>query len=169
MVRELGSAFISAHQPFQQMQYVRETTFVGSDQASGDRVDFTAFAYIRLERNSHQSDQAEISYFVAPDPDTGNSDLVRRVSKYIDDDPAHGGVVQVLAENIDSFDVRYLDPLTGEWLESWDSTQPADQLGRLPSQVWITLWLANGPRGEPVKFETKSTVHIMMPLTFAIK
>jgi general secretion pathway protein J len=76
-------------------------------------------------------------------------------------------VVQVLAENIDGFELKYLDPATNTWLESWDSTQPAGQPDRLPAQVWISLWLADGPGGVPVKFETKIPIPIQVPLNFA--
>ncbi len=167
MARELSSAFISTHLPIGQMQITRETVFIGTDQAGADRVDFTAFAHRRLSRDAHESDQAEISYFGARDPDTGNLDLVRRIDKTIDEDSTHGGIVQVLAENIESFDIRYLDPVTSEWLESWDSTQPAAQLGRLPAQVWITILMADGPGGAPIQFLTKASLPIQLPLTFA--
>lgn len=169
MSRELGGAFISAHEPISQLQNARQTAFVGHDQSSSDRVDFTAFANVRLASDSHESDQAEISYFAARDPDSGNLDLVRRISRYIDEDPGRGGTVQVLAENIHSFELKYMDPLTGEWVQTWDSSQPAAQLGRLPSQVWIILMLAGGPRDVPIKFETKATLSIQLPLNFAIK
>jgi general secretion pathway protein J len=167
MSRELGSAFLSAHQPFQQTQYTRQTSFIATDSGGGDRVDFVAFANLRLEKDTHESDQCELSFYTAVDSDTGRLDLVRRVAKYIDDKPERGGLVQVLAENVESFNIRYLDAATGEWLDTWDSTQPAAQLGRLPAAVWIVLWLRDGPRGEAVKFETKSTIAIQAPLSFA--
>jgi general secretion pathway protein J len=168
MGRELGSAFLSAHIPFQQTQYTRETSFVGSDHGAGDRVDFVSFSNLRLEKDTHESDQCELSYYTESNPETGATDLVRRIAKNIDDKPDRGGLVQVLAENVESFNIRYLDPLTSEWLDTWDSSQPAAQLGRLPSAVWITLWLRDGPRGEAVKFETKAPIGIRAPLTFAI-
>ncbi len=167
MGRELSSAFLSAHQPFQQLQFVRQTIFIGGDSRPADRVDFTAFAHRRLRADTHESDQCEISYFASTNPDTGALDLVRREDKFIDDDPQRGGVVQVLAEDIDSFDVKYLDPLTNQWLDSWDSVQAAAQVGRLPAAVWLTVWLNGGPGGGPVKFETKIPIPIQMPLSFA--
>jgi general secretion pathway protein J len=91
---------------------------------------------------------------------------VRREAKFIDLEPTRGGVVNVLAEDIESFDVRYLDPLTGEWTDSWDSTQPAAQFERLPSQVWVTLVLNGGPGGEPIKFETKVPIPMQVPIAF---
>jgi general secretion pathway protein J len=172
MARELSASFLSAHEPFgAQMgaqQSYRQTAFLGGDDRPADRVDFTSFSHRRLRADSHESDQNELSYFASRDPDTGNLDLVRRESKYIDDDPAHGGIVQVLAENIDSFDVQYLDGMTGEWVESWDSTQPAAQLGRLPAQIWIVLVLNGGPGGTTT-FQTKVPIAIQLPLTFAVR
>lgn len=169
MSRELSSAFVSSHRPITQVQLIRETAFIGRDRSSSDRVDFTAFANRRLAADSHNSDQAEISYFAAEDPETGNLDLVRRISRSIDDDVSRGGIVQVMAENIETFDVKYLDPATNEWIDDWDSTQAAAQFGRLPSQVWLYLRLANGPRGQGIKFETKVPIPIQLPLDFATK
>lgn len=166
--RELSSAFISAHRPYTQLQYVRETSFIGSDDRPADRVDFTAFAYRRLARNAHESDQAEISFFGSRDPDDPNKiDLVRRVAKHIDDAPTEGGIIQVLAEDISSFELSYLDPVSGEWIDTWDSTQPAGQFARLPTQVWITLVLKGGPGDQLITFETKTTIAIQLPLSFA--
>ena len=162
MARELSSAYISAHVPFQQVQYTRQTGFIGRS----DRVDFNAFANVRFRADTHVSDQAEISYFIAPNPD-GGSDLVRRIDRSLDEDPASGGVVQVLAENVTGLQLKYLDPLTNEWSDTWDSTQPAAQVGRLPAQVWIIVWVSDGPRGEPIEFATKVGLPIQLPLNFA--
>jgi general secretion pathway protein J len=162
MARELSSAYISAHIPFQQVQYTRHTAFVGR----GDRVDFNAFANVRFRADTHVSDQAEISYFTARNPD-GGLDLVRRIDRTLDDKPTEGGVVQVLAENVTGFRLKYLDPLTNEWTDSWDSTQPAAQLGRLPAQIWLTLWVAGGPRDAPIELSTKVPLLIQLPLNFA--
>lgn len=172
MARELSAAFLSAHEPFGaqlgSQQLVRQTAFIGSDDRPADRLDFTSFSHRRLRADAHESDQNELSYFAARDPDSDNLDLVRRESKYIDDDPAHGGIVQVLAEDIAGFDVSFLDPLTGEWVETWDSTQPAAQLGRLPMQVSIVLTLEGGPGGT-TSFQTKVAIPIQAPLSFAIR
>jgi general secretion pathway protein J len=67
------------------------------------------------------------------------TDLARRVSPKLDLDPERGGRVDVVATDIDLFDLAYLDPLTGQWTETWDSSQAAGQLNRLPLQVRIVL------------------------------
>ncbi len=166
MSRELSSAFISAHRNFLQQQGGRETAFVGAN-GRPDRVDFTSFANRRLRRDSHESDQAELSYFLSRNPDGNGYDLVRRISKQIDEEPDRGGIIQVMASNVEELDFQYLDPLTGEWIETWDSTQPAAQPGRLPSQVWIRLVLADGPGGRAITFQTKAVVAMQLPIQFA--
>ncbi|XXX77017.1 type II secretion system protein GspJ [Sorangium sp. So ce134] len=164
--RELQAAFLSRHQPADKNIAVRLTAFAGEDSSPADRVDFTAFAHRRLLRNAHESDQCEIGYFGSRDPERDKLDLVRREAKFIDLEPTRGGVVNVLAEDIESFNVRYLDPITGEWVDSWDSTQPAAQFERLPSQVWVILVLNGGPGGEPIKFETKVPIAMQVPIAF---
>jgi general secretion pathway protein J len=164
IARELQSAYLSRHVPLDKNQAVWLTSFVGD----AERVDFNAFSHRRLGANVHESDQAEIGYFVARDPEqSGKNDLVRREAKRLDIQPAKGGVVNVLAEDVESFHLEYLDPITGEWVDSWDSTQPAGQLDRLPLTVWVTLVVKGGPGDKPVKFETKVPIAMQVPLNFA--
>ena len=54
----------------------------------------------------------------------------------------------MLVEDIDSFDVKYLDATTGLWTETWDTTQATGQLGRLPFEVKISLVLKGGVGGQ---------------------
>lgn len=163
MARELTAAYISTHRPFTQVSYIQETGFQGSS----TRVDFTAFANIRFQANERASDQAEIGYFLSPNPDTGGTDLVRRLDRTIDDDATRGGVIQVMAENVVSLQLSYLDPLTNEWTDDWNSTQGAGQLNRVPSQVWIRLELEPAVGSTPIEVATKATLPIQLPLDFA--
>jgi general secretion pathway protein J len=123
---------------------------------------------VRLSRGVHESDQAEVSYFAARN-DQGGFDLARREDKYIDDTPERGGIVQVLAENIESVELKYLDPMSNEWTSTWDSSQPAAQPDRLPAQVWIRLVLLGGPGGQAVEMQTKTTLPMQLPLSFGIQ
>jgi general secretion pathway protein J len=168
MSRELESAFVSAHQPLVASQVVRNTAFIGHDSSSMDRIDFTSFSHRRLARDVHESDQNELSFFTSRDPDHDKTDLVRRESAVLDLEPAKGGVVNVLAEDIETFDLEYLDPATGEWVTSWDSTQAAGQFGRLPYQVKITLVLKGGIAEKPLKLMTKVALGMQLPLAFAV-
>jgi general secretion pathway protein J len=172
--RELQSAFLSAHAPLNQALIVQKTIFKGERGTPGDRVDFTAFANRRLDRNSHLSDQCELSYYGSSNPDgSGTTDLVRRIDTELDLEPTQGGRVEVLATDIDLFDLQYLDAQTGEWQESWDTSQSTGQPDRLPLQVRIILVLNGGSRSAAersrgtIRLVTKVPLAMLQPLTFA--
>jgi general secretion pathway protein J len=169
ITRELQSAFISAHAPVNQALITRTTIFLGKDSSNEDRIDFTAFAHRRLTSHAHESDQSELSYFTARDPNiSGKVDLVRREDPSIDLDADKGGTVLVVAEDVSEFDLRYYDPVSQLWTESWDSSASTGQLGRLPSQVKLSLVLNHGPGDKPIRFQTKIPIQMQLPLSFAL-
>ena len=172
--RDLQSAYLSGHVPINLQNAVVITAFVATQGTPADRVDFNSFANQRLDRDSHESDQAEISYFGSPDPaEPGITDLARRVSTLPDLDMQKGGRVEVLATDIDLFELEYLDPTTGQWTETWDTRQAIGQVNRLPLQIRIVLVLNGGKRSdqggerETIRFATTVGLPIQRPLTFA--
>jgi general secretion pathway protein J len=174
ITRELQSAYLSAHVPLNQALLVQKTIFKSERGTPADRVDFTAFANRRLDKNSHLSDQCELSYFGSPNPDgSGTTDLVRRIDTELDLEPTKGGKVEVLATDIDLFDLQYLDAQTGQWQESWDTTQVTAQADRLPLQVRVILVLNGGVRPGAdrsrgtIRLVTKVGLNMLQPLTFA--
>jgi general secretion pathway protein J len=176
MTRELQSAYISLHAPILASLMVQKTAFIGTTGTPADRVDFDSFSNRRIDRNSHISDQCELSYFGSADPDnSGVTDLVRRVSTTLDMDPKKGGRVEVLATDIDLFKLQYLDPMTNTWLDTWDTTQAGTgQPARLPVQVKIVLVLNGGSRqgydrGQgTIRLVTKVDLPIENALNFAV-
>jgi general secretion pathway protein J len=167
--RELVSAFLSLHTPPNQALVTRTTAFIGTNGREFDRVDFTSFAHRRIVREAKESDQAEIGYFVVKDPDVEDKmDLVRREQAPPDLDPKRGGVVNLLAENVELFDIRYLDPQSGAWVETWDSTQLTAQLNRLPLEVKITLALKAVKNSPAFRYTNKVMIPIQQPLSFGI-
>ena len=176
MTRELQSAFISLHAPFNTALLVQRTAFIGSTGTPADRLDFNSFSNRRIDRNSHTSDQCELSYFGSPNPDSsGVTDLARRISTTLDLDPKKGGRVEVLATDIDLFDLQYLDPLSGNWVDTWDTTQSVTgQPARLPVQVRIVLVLNGGERQgssrsqSSIRLVTKISLPIENALNFAV-
>jgi general secretion pathway protein J len=173
--RELQSAYLSLHVPDNQTLVVQKTAFVGARGIPADRVDFNTFANIRRDRDSHTSDQAEISYFGSQDPEHGGTvDLVRRASDRPDVEPGRGGRVEILATNIDLFDLEYLDATTDRFTDTWDSTTTTGQPGRLPLLVRITLVLNEGQRGRSdsgrnkIRLLTTVRLPIQKPLNFAL-
>jgi len=176
MTRELESAFISFHAPINTSLLVERTAFIGTTGTPADRLDFNSFSNRRLDRNSHVSDQCELSYFGSSNPDQpGVTDLARRVSTTLDLDPKKGGRVEVLATDIDLFDLQYLDPMSGSWVDTWDTTQSiTGQPARLPLQVRIVLVLNGGARqgserGQgSIRLITKVELPIENGLNFAV-
>jgi general secretion pathway protein J len=169
LARDLSSAFLSGHTTLTQQMSTRVTVFSVSGGSPADRLDFAAFAHTRLVKDAHEGDQCEVGYFGSPDPQvSGKTDLARREQPVLDLEPKKGGEVNVLAEDIDLFDVRMLDPLTGLWQETWDTSQAIGQPNRLPLQVQITLVLKGGAGGQPIKLQTKVPIAMNAPLTFAV-
>jgi general secretion pathway protein J len=169
IVRDLSSAYISMHVPTNQALQTEKTAFIGRHSTRFDRIDFAAFAHRRTDRDSHESDQAEVGYFVAPDPDVPDKmDLVRREQTPIDLEPLKGGISDLVAEDLDAFEVRYLDPLTGQWVETWDSTQVTGQPNRVPLAVRIRVVLKGVGSGSPYAYTTKVFLQMQQPLSFGI-
>lgn len=172
MARELQTAFLSLHRPIGSNLtpglMTQMTGFIGTDSRPGDRIDFTSFSHRRLKADTHESDQNELSYFISRDPDKRDKlDLVRREAKWIDLEPTKGGAVLVIAEDVESFDVQYLDNLSGEWTDTWDSTQIAAQPDRLPYQVKLTLVIKGTQPDRPITLMTKVSLAMQTPLNFA--
>jgi general secretion pathway protein J len=174
ITRELQSAYVSAHLPLNQALIQQKTIFKGERGTPADRVDFTAFANRRLEKDEHVSDQCELSYFGSPNPDgSGTNDLVRRIDTTLDLEPTKGGRIEVLATDIDLFDLQYLDAQTGQWQETWDTSQTTGQPDRLPLQVRVILVLNGGSRSSgdsgrnKIRLVTKVGLNMLQPLTFA--
>lgn len=169
MTHEIQSAFLSMHNPTAMALITRQTAFLGTSSANFDRLDFTSFAHRRVEKEAKESDQCEIGYFVVKDPDHDDKmDLVRREQAPPDYEPKKGGVVNVVAEDVELFDIRYLDPLTGQWIETWDTLQLTGQLNRLPLEVKITLVFKPIKDSVPPRFVTKFMLPMQQPLSFGI-
>jgi general secretion pathway protein J len=174
--RELSSAYVSLHRQVDPMLLVVKTAFVGTRGTPADRLDFNSFSHRRYDRNAHESDQAELSYFGSPDTkNAGVFDLVRRENPKLDTKPEKGGRIDVLATDIDLFKLKYLDPMTGMWAETWDSTDVATRNHQLPVYVHVKLVLNGGRRSffhrarGTLRFETKIPIQMYRPLSFAIE
>jgi general secretion pathway protein J len=82
--------------------------------------------------------------------------------------------VDVLATDIDLFELKYLDPQTGLWTEAWDSTDQTHE-NQMPAYVHVVLVLNGGRRAAAgrgrgtLRFETKVGIPIQQPLSFAIE
>lgn len=161
MQRELSMAYTSTHLNANPALRPMLTAFVGTDRDGRDRIDFTSFSHTPLYRDAKESDQHELSYFIARHPDdTKEWVLARRQQTRLDDQPTQGGVVQILLDGIEAFDLEYLDPQDWEWKRSWNADPNSGrEANRLPAQVRITLTMTEE--------RTYRTV-AQLPLTWAL-
>ncbi len=175
ITREVQAAYLSLHAPIDESIQVVKSSFVGEPGSPAARLDFNSFSHRRLRVDARESDQIEISYFGSEDPDDGGViDLARREARP-DVEPRKGGKVEVLATDIDLFDLTYLDPLTGQWREEWDSTSVVGEKGRMPAQIKVVLVLNGAARSRSdssrgkIRLVTKIPLLIQDPLNFALK
>lgn len=134
--RELTLAFLT---PNVGAVNTYKTVFVGKDDNDTDQVWFATRAHRRSAANARESDQTEITLWCEPDPEHRNrSVLMHREGQRIDQEPDKDGVIQPLARDVTRFDLRYLDPRSGEWQDNWD-TASADTPNRLPRAVQVVL------------------------------
>ena len=156
MARELSSAFLSAHQPLTEQQFRRLT--ISKERARRPPIASTSPPFRTCGSFATRTRATRTSSRISalPTPKCRAScDLARRESPVIDLEPKRGGEVEVLAEDIDHFDVRFLDATTGLWTESWDTSQATGQPNRLPFEIKLTLALKGGIENKPIVFVTK--------------
>ena len=167
MSREIPSAYLSDHGSKSPSTAARLTAFVASTGMNFQRLDFTAFVHRRTERDAKESDQAEVSYLVVKDPqDPEIMDLVRREQPVPDADPRHGGHVDVLVRDVEEFSMKFLDPISGNWLDSWDSSSSNGQPNRLPMEVRITLRLHGSSTTPALAYGARVLLPVLQPLGF---
>lgn len=169
--RDLRSAFLSAHVNTTLTVRTGITGFIARDATHGDRVDFTAFTHRRLMRQAHEGDACEVGYRVEARRDSaGLYDLLRRESPRIDDNVERGGTLDVLVPDVADFQLKYFDPVTEDWKDTWDTTQASGEPGRLPPRVRITLTLNERDRGRVTErvYSTEVAPMMLDPLRFGL-
>lgn len=165
MNRELTSAYVSVQvNPNQSMQAMK-TAFIGKDSGFGDRLDFNSLSHVRMYRDAKESDQNELSYFLTDAPKGDTKLLARRVQPRPDDRPGEGGRVEIMLEDVLELQFEYLDPISREWVRSWDSTNATGQANRLPVQVKILITVPALMKGK--KTEVYGT-RVSLPITYAL-
>lgn len=168
--RDLRGAFLSAHvNASNPGQNAVLTAFVSREGMNGDSLELTAFTHRRLRRGAHEGDACEIGYRVVErrTAQRATYDLMRRSTARIDNDPQRGGTLDVLAQDVTVFDLKFFDETAGQWTESWSTMSATGQPGRLPQRVRITLELRDeGERKR--RYSTETPVMIQSMLRFGL-
>ncbi|HET6336711.1 MAG TPA: type II secretion system protein GspJ [Polyangiales bacterium] len=166
MAQEMTTAYTSTQRNINEALRTMQTGFVGKEEGSNTKIYFSSFSHRRLYRNAHESDQNELAYYVTADPNDSTKDvLARREQRRVDMDLEKGGQIQVLIENVHSFEVQFFDPLTKEWTTNWDTTQAGGQPNRLPMQAKLKITVPNlSGKGPDQAFGTRT----WFPITYAL-
>jgi general secretion pathway protein J len=135
----------------------------GTERVPMDSVQFDAVVHRLYSATEARGGRALISYSLDPIPDTGLFALRRQeqllteaapdpeTANDPDAAPAEPAVTAAyVLDQVAGLRFRYLDPLTGEWLDSWDTTvqpPPGQPPIGLPGAVEVTLFLADNEGG----------------------
>jgi len=162
--REVQLAFLTNTQGDRERY---RTEFISND-SDPDSLVFASFSHQRMYRNSHESDQTEITVWAEAERGGQGYTLYHREAPRIDGKLDEGGVVYPIAHNVRSFNLRFLDNQTNEWRDDWNTSKP-DTANRLPRAVEIGLVLiGRDPEDEDrtidIPFLTTVTLQYADPL-----
>ena len=140
----------------------------GNDRVPTDAVQFDVVIRRLFSAAQGRGGRALVSYSLDPLKDTPNLYALRRQEQLLTDpaledqnpDDTGSGATDApappavyaayLIDQVAGLRLRYLDPQSGEWTDSWDTTavRPAQQgPASLPGAIEITLFLADGQGG----------------------
>lgn len=160
MSSEISGAYLSFNRPPEELRHF--TLFEGRSGSQGDSLTFSAFVHLRIRRDSNESDQTVIQYFLADDPeDASRQHLYRRETKRLTgdlpEDLRRYAPAYVMCEDVETLEFEYWDATREEWLQEWRTTSADQQPDRLPPRVRIKMAIADS-EGELEYFVTQSTI-----------
>ncbi len=132
---------------------------------------FTTLSHTRMVRNSQESDQAEVGYFVKNCRPRGNpraadsSCLWRKESPYIDDDLLKGGTETPILENVEKFELRYFGEEMEGWQKQWrtDEKGPTEIRNRFPQAVQVRLTIKDRDQNSKKKYSMVLVAALRFP------
>ena len=163
MAKELSMAYLTSQRRHRGPERTVHQYFKYQSGSPLPELHFSAFSHQVFLKDAKESDQAEISYFGADDPEeSGVIHLMRRESPRIDADYDEGGRSYILAENVRDFELRFFDPRKDDWTDEWD-TEKTEFARRLPTLVEIKLTILD-EGGEELTFVTKTRINLVTEL-----
>jgi general secretion pathway protein J len=127
--------------------------FVGkTEEGERSSIDFTSLSHAG-GINSGDSDQAEITYYLKPIPQSDLFFLMRRENPRIGSDSS--AIEYPLSERVVGFSLAYMSSDGGEFISEWDSAQT----NSLPKAVEIRLTIRSA-KGEDVEFNSLVSIPV---------
>ncbi len=134
----------------------------GGGSARGDRIDLQVIGDRRVRPEGAESDQYEMSFFLARPTGRHLPVLMSRSDHGLDEHPGDGGIATVVAEGIVGLSFEYL--ADGQWTGEWPATRP-----RAPEAVRVIV-AAIGPEPDdsptparPLVLSTVVPIHVNKP------
>lgn len=175
MAREISMSFLSKHVNAEEER--SKTVFLGNR----NKITFTALCNDRRIKESRESDQLVVEYFLKSIKGGGKG-LYRRAKTLPDSDPEKGGTVELMAENVKSLEFDYWDREKEDWRNEWEVTSDDFEIGvpglqlpeevtdeektlQLPWRVRIRLVLRDENQDE-YEFETQTALYMREALDF---
>jgi general secretion pathway protein J len=123
----------------------QNTRFIGTieelaDDSSGSYLVFYTLGRTKARVGQPEGDIYEVEYYLTKDDET--SALMRRYWPNPDKELEPGGILTVIAENIDIFNIRYFDG--EEWADEWP-----EEIQNLPDLAEITIVAKQTGQGVP--------------------
>jgi prepilin-type N-terminal cleavage/methylation domain-containing protein len=138
----------------------------GSGRVPTDAVQFDIFVRRRFSASQSRGGRALISYSLDPMTDPPNLFALRRQEQMLTETPPSGqtenadgtqsdpssdvpvpdAIAAYVLDEVAGLRFRYLNPMTNEWTDAWDTTTnfvPGQPLPSLPGAVEVTLFLAD--------------------------
>lgn len=137
-------------------EQVREIRFIGTDSGERDEISFASFSHMRYLKDSKESDQEEIAYYLRKGEEGEEGwNLVKRSQSPPDNEPDKGGKEYIMLEDVSKLEFQFYDEKKAEWRREWDSSR-IDFNKQLPKAVEITITIP-----DPIEEEEE-------PLSFTI-
>jgi len=88
-----------------------------------DRIRFFTISHRTVRHEQPESDlrQVEFALMESDDPDAAGAKLMRRTDPTLNAEPDGGGIIERIAENVVSFDIRYHNGI--DWQDDWPERQ----------------------------------------------
>lgn len=152
LVHDVESAYLSSNQDKNLDN--KRTLFIGKE----EELRFSSFGHVPMWADANESDQTVVAYYLDDDrQQAGKEALYRKELRRQSTEPWEGepGELDVLLRGVDRLELEYWDWKDKKWQDTWDSTKPDAEGGRLPSRIRITLSYKNA-RGDELKLSTQA-------------
>jgi prepilin-type N-terminal cleavage/methylation domain-containing protein len=125
--------------------------------ADGDRIDLQVISDHRVRPDGAESDQYEMSFFLAKPAGQPWPVLMCRKDHGLDEHPADGGIVTVVTEGIIALSFQYY--VDNQWSDQWSSVEP-----RAPDAVRVTVVAVGSEAGDARVRPTPLSLSTVVPI-----